>query len=117
MIDLKQIIITDLLNPSTPEGAVFYAVLFLSLAAIATGVIRRIANRIISRGGGSRADYTSVVFIRQLGGVAAYLIAAIFYSHLIPSLRALEVAEREQQTTTHWTRITTTRIRSMANSS
>jgi small conductance mechanosensitive channel len=92
MIIFEQGLITELLNPSSVLGAVFYALVFLLITFLVSSLIRRYVKEIIRRGSGAKADRTSVIFIGQLGNVAVFLIGAILYFHLIPALRAFGTA-------------------------
>ncbi len=92
MIDIETILIQDVLNPATLPGAIFYAGLFLILATITSTIVRRIVHRFLEQDHRPSADRTAVVFLSQLVQVASFLVAAILYFHLVPSLRSLGTA-------------------------
>jgi small-conductance mechanosensitive channel len=75
----------DLLNPSTPIGAVFWAVLFFLGATLLAALIRRAARRIEQH----LSDRTGLRFVSAFVQLLAFLVAFILYAHLVPALRAL----------------------------
>ena len=92
MTDFENIIIGNILNPSTAEGAVFFALLFLVLSILISSILRRILHRFIKRDHRPSADRTTILFLGQLAQVMIFLIAAILYFHLIPALRSFGTA-------------------------
>lgn len=79
----------NLFQPETLSGAIFYAFLFLFLALTSSYFLRKFFQRMISRSGRPSADRTAVTFVSQLLQVTLFILAAILYFHLVPSLRAL----------------------------
>jgi hypothetical protein len=47
MTGFENILIEDILNPSTLEGAIFFALLFLLLAIVVSTILRRIMRQLI----------------------------------------------------------------------
>jgi small-conductance mechanosensitive channel len=92
MIDIETILIKDIFNPATLPGAIFYAGLFLILAIITSTIIRRIVRQLIEHSQRPSADRTAIVFLSQLAQVASFLVAAILYLHLVPSLKSIGTA-------------------------
>lgn len=79
----------NLFSPESLSGAIFYAFLFLFIAFVSSYFLRKFIQRLISRSGRSSVDRTAVTFVSQLLQVTLFILAAILYFHLIPSLRAL----------------------------
>jgi small-conductance mechanosensitive channel len=82
----------DLLNPATLVGAIFYGLVFFALATIAARLVRLAVAQALKRDHKRRIDRTVVAFLTQLAQIAIYLLAFIFYAHLIPDLRSLGTA-------------------------
>ena len=78
----------EILNPKSVLGAVFYAAVFLGIAAAAAAGIGRLARRLEP----SLSDVTALRFVAALTKVVVYLIGFIAYAHLVPELRALGTA-------------------------
>jgi small conductance mechanosensitive channel len=92
MTGFENILIKDILNPSTLEGAIFFALLFLLLSIIFSTLLRRVLRQLIRRDHRPSADRTAILFLGQLAQVLIFLIAAILYFHLVPALRSLGTA-------------------------
>ena len=92
MTALEGLFSKDLLNPATFVGAVFYGLVFFALATIAARLIRLAVAQALKRDHTRRIDRTVVAFLTQLAQIAVYLLAFIFYAHLIPELRSLGTA-------------------------
>jgi small conductance mechanosensitive channel len=92
MTDIETILIIDILNPATLPGAIFYAGLFSVLALVASTIVRRIVRRLIERNQRPSADRTAILFLSQLAQVTFFIVAAILYLHLVPTLRSLGTA-------------------------
>jgi small conductance mechanosensitive channel len=92
MTGFENILIEDILNPSTLEGAIFFALLFLLLAIVVSTILRRIMRQLIRRDHKPSADRTAMLFLGQFAQVLVYLVAAILYLHLVPALRSLGTA-------------------------
>jgi small-conductance mechanosensitive channel len=82
----------DVLNPATPIGAIAYGILFLLLAIVGSHLLRAWSNRLIRHRSRLFADETAARFIGQLLQVACFIIAIIFYAHLIPALQKFGTA-------------------------
>ncbi len=88
MNDMIDAIEHDFLNPYTSIGAVSLGVLFLLAAITLAGFVRRGARRLKPH----LSDVTGLAFASAFGQVFVYLVALIFYAHLIPDLRAVGTA-------------------------
>jgi small conductance mechanosensitive channel len=84
---LENLLLT--LHPASFAGAIVYAVIFIALAVFATRALRLFVRLTLQRDIKNRIDRTGIVFLRQLGEGAIWVLAFVFYAHLIPSLRAL----------------------------
>ena len=80
-----------ILNPSTATGAVVYAVVLLVLASAASRLLRRWSGK-LSAHPRLFVDKTSSTFVAQLLRILCFLVAAVIYAHLIPTLRHLGTA-------------------------
>ena len=85
-------VLHDILNPATPIGATAYGIFFLVLAIVASHLVRAWSQRLIHHHSHLFADETAARFIGQLLQVACFLIAIIFYAHLIPALQKFGTA-------------------------
>ena len=92
MITLENFVVRDVFNPTTVLGAIFYGIVFLFLAIVAGRALRLGANQILRRDTHALLDRTVVNFLTQLAQITVYVLALIFYAHLIPTLRALGMA-------------------------
>jgi small-conductance mechanosensitive channel len=79
---------SDLLDPSTLEGAFAYALLFLTISIVCARIIRIVARQ----SGRHLTDVTAINFVAQLAQVAVFVLAFILYAHLVPALRSLGTA-------------------------
>jgi small-conductance mechanosensitive channel len=80
-----------ILDPASAIGAVVYAVLLIGLAWLASRVLR-VWTRRLSAHPRLFVDKTSALFVAQLLRVGCFLVAAIIYSRLIPTLREVAPA-------------------------
>lgn len=78
----------DFLAANTLLGASLYGIAFLSVAFILSRFIRRVERRVEAH----LSDSTGLRFASGLVQVLIYVIAVIFYAHLIPELRAMATA-------------------------
>jgi small conductance mechanosensitive channel len=85
---LQNFIDKDLLNPSTIEGAIFYAVLFVIVSVAAARFLRAALLQPLKRELKHPVDRTALTFLAQLVQIAVYLVAGVFYAHLVPALRS-----------------------------
>jgi len=92
MTVLEKFLNEDLLNPAKLLGACFYLLLFLALATLAVRVLRLAVAQALKRDPKHRIDRTVAAFLTQLAQIAIFLLAFIFYAHLIPALRSLGTA-------------------------
>ncbi len=82
----------DLLEPETPLGIVFYAILFLLLAGLLSRALRLAVDKVLSRDEHGLIDRTVASFLTQLAQIAIYILALTFYAHLIPALSRVGTA-------------------------
>jgi small conductance mechanosensitive channel len=82
----------DLLEPDTPLGIVFYAILFLALAGLASRALRLAVDKVLARDQHGLIDRTVASFLTQLAQIAIYVFGLTFYAHLIPALSRLGTA-------------------------
>lgn len=80
-----------ILNPSTATGAIVYALVLLVLASVASRLLRRWSGR-LSAHPRLFVDKTSSTFVAQLLRIVCFLVAAVIYAHLVPTLRHLGTA-------------------------
>ena len=80
------------LNPRNLVGAIFYGLLFLVTAAIASRALTVAVRQLLKRDERGRIDRTVVSFLTQVTKIAIYLSALILYAHLIPGLSRLGTA-------------------------
>jgi small conductance mechanosensitive channel len=90
MTNLESLLLT--LHPASFTGAIVYAFIFIALAVFATRALRLFVRLTLQRDIKNRIDRTGIVFLRQLGEGAIWVLAFVFYAHLIPSLRSLGTA-------------------------
>ncbi len=82
----------EFVNPATFLGALFYGLVFLALAGLATRAFRLAVTNILRRDEHRILDRTVVSFLSQLAQIGIFLLALIFYAHLIPALHHLGTA-------------------------
>lgn len=92
MSNLDAFLKKDLLNPGTLPGALFYGLLFLLLATLIARMVRLGVAQALKRDHKRIIDRAAAAFVVQLVQIGSYLLAFIFYAHLIPELRALGTA-------------------------
>ncbi|MBE0619075.1 MAG: mechanosensitive ion channel family protein [Burkholderiales bacterium] len=79
-------------NPATLSGALVYLALFVVVAWSATRVLGRVVQLSLARDVQHRFDATAVRFLLSLGRISIWIIALVFYAHLIPALRTMGTA-------------------------
>jgi small-conductance mechanosensitive channel len=82
----------EFVNPATLLGALFYGLVFLVLAGLAARALRLAVTNVLKRDERHILDRTVVSFLTQLAQIGIFLVALIFYAHLIPSLHHLGTA-------------------------
>jgi small conductance mechanosensitive channel len=92
MSALEAFLNKDLLNPATLLGAIFYALVFLTLATLAVRAVRLAVTQALKRDHKHMIDRTVAAFSVQLAQIGIYLLAFSFYAHLILELRSLGTA-------------------------
>jgi small conductance mechanosensitive channel len=70
----------------------FYAVLFLIAALVASRTLRVAVNHLVQRHVDEYIDITSITFFAQLLRVGIYVSAAVLYAGLVPQLHSLGTA-------------------------
>ena len=85
-------ILSDIVNPATWAGALFYGALFLFGAYLLVRMIRRATRALLDRDAEVRIDRTAAHFSLRIAQGAVFLIAVLLYAHLIPALRSLGTA-------------------------
>lgn len=88
MTGLLDTVKSNLLDPQTLVGAVFFAIVFLIAASALAAIVRKAARRIEAY----LTDATGLAFASALVQVLAYLIGFVLYAHLVPALRSLGTA-------------------------
>jgi len=88
----EKIMIKDVANPATLWGALVYALLLLLIAGFGAYFLRFSVVRLLKRDEAGRIDRSVAMFLTQLGQIGIYVIALIFYAHLVPALRAVGTA-------------------------
>jgi len=81
----------DLLNPATLPGAFAYGVGFLLIAIILARILRAWSHRIAAHSD-LGVDQTALRFVSQLLQLSCFILAAIFYAHLVPFLHQVGTA-------------------------
>jgi small conductance mechanosensitive channel len=74
-------------NPATVIGGIFYALLFLAIAWSLNRLIRKGVRTILLRDPEERIDRTAVHFVTKLVHITVYLLAFLFFAHLVPAIR------------------------------
>jgi uncharacterized protein len=82
----------DFLRPSTFPGAVCYAVVFAVAAFFVARLAKGAFDKLILRDSALRTDRTVLLFLNQLVTVVIYVLALVFYVHLVPALNHLGTA-------------------------
>jgi small-conductance mechanosensitive channel len=82
----------EFVDPSTYLGMIFYGVILLIVALIASRILRLAIDRLVARHGGDDIDLTSITFFAQVLRVGIYLTAAVIYAGLVPQLHSLGTA-------------------------
>jgi small-conductance mechanosensitive channel len=71
---------------------IFFGVVFLVAAVIASRALRIAVEHLIERHGGEAIDLTAVTFLAQVARVGIYLAAAVLYAELVPPLQSVGTA-------------------------
>ncbi len=82
----------ELLNPATPLGAIFYAVVLAGVAWIVGRAVHLAVHRYLDDVQAEGADPTGIRFLGQLAKLGVYIVTFICYSHLVPALQHLGTA-------------------------
>jgi small conductance mechanosensitive channel len=84
--------LNTLIDPATFIGAIFYAIVVLVIAWAVAQLLHIVVCRHLDRAEAKGMDATPFRFIGELGRVLVYVLALLFYMHLIPSLQSLGTA-------------------------
>ena len=83
---------SNLLNPATLAGALFYALIFLVLAILLARLLKLGVRRILHEDTHHHLDQTSLLFFTQLSQIVIFIVAFTLYAHLVPALHTLGTA-------------------------
>ncbi len=81
-----------LLNPSSWQGMLFYAIIFSLGAFLLMRLVRLTARASLREHARFPIDRTAITFLSQVLQIIIFTAAFAFYAHLIPELRALGTA-------------------------
>jgi small-conductance mechanosensitive channel len=84
-------VVHDLLNPATLWGAAAFGIIFLLIALVLARILRAWGHRIASHSH-LGIDQTALRFVIQLMQLFCFVLAAIFYAHLVPFLHQVGTA-------------------------
>ncbi|MEQ9451605.1 MAG: mechanosensitive ion channel family protein [Pseudomonadales bacterium] len=84
--------LVKLLSPDHPLGAILFFILFVIIASILTRLFTRFMRHLLERGEDTVVDRMGALFGIQLGKLFIWLVAMMFYAHLVPSLDRLGTA-------------------------
>ncbi len=79
-------------NPQNIFGAIFYALVFLIVAIVASRALTVTVGTVLKRDERGLIDRTVASFLTQIARIGIYLIALILYAHLIPALSRMGTA-------------------------
>ncbi len=79
-------------EPSTPIGALLWAMIFALAAWLVGRALRLAVNRVLLKDKRGYVDRTTINFVGQLAQIGVYLFAFILYAHLVPTLAKLGTA-------------------------
>lgn len=82
----------EFFQPGTLIGALFYAAVFLAMAAAAIRGVQFAIKELLTHDPRHLFDPTVAVFLVQLARIGIFLTALTFYFNLVPSLRAMGTA-------------------------
>jgi small conductance mechanosensitive channel len=83
---LNALLPIEFIKPGTLFGALFYALVFLLAAWLGARALRLSVAKLLRRDKHRGIDHTVAFFLVQLAQIGIYLLALIFYAHLIPAL-------------------------------
>jgi small-conductance mechanosensitive channel len=86
---LEQIEKGGIADPSTLQGAILFAVLFVFLAWLLGHALRATVERVLIRDKHDHIDRMAVKFLGKLLRYCVYIFAFVAYAHLIPGLSSL----------------------------
>lgn len=87
-----QIRASRLVNPSTLEGAILYAVVFVFLAWLIGNLLRFGVQRMLAHDKHDHVDRMAVKFLAKLARYGVYIFAFVAYAHFVPALSGLGAA-------------------------
>jgi small conductance mechanosensitive channel len=77
------------IDPSHLTGALLLAAVFIVLAVILSWILKSILRKVIEHDTQERIDRLTVSFLGNFGSFVIWVVLAIFYAHLVPSLDKL----------------------------
>ena len=81
-----------MVEPSTPQGAILYAIVFAFFAWFIGRALRLGVQRALAHDKYGHVDRTAVKFLAQLVRFGVYIFAFISYTHLVPALSGIGTA-------------------------
>jgi len=88
-MDIMDKIWSDLPNPNTRIGAVFYGLITIVAAWLIGRAVNLAIHRYLDRTEKAGADPTGIRFLGKLARLGIYICAFVFYAHVIPALSKL----------------------------
>jgi len=85
-------ILTQIVDPTTWAGALFFAAVFLGVAFLVSRGIRRLVGGVLARDKDVRIDRTAAHLTVRMLYAVVFLVALLFYAHMVPALRSLGTA-------------------------
>ncbi len=89
---VQRLKVSDFTEPSTPIGALLWAVLFAVAAWLVGRALRLAIHRVLLKDKRGYVDRTTINFVGQLAQSGVYLFAFILYAHLVPTLSSMGTA-------------------------
>jgi len=80
-------VLQQMTSPYTPQGAVFYAMIYLVAAWLAGRLVRRSMQRVLRHDPEGRIDRTAAALLVSFTRVSLFVVAVILYTYTVPALR------------------------------
>jgi len=81
--------LTHYLDPTHFWGAVGLGIVFIVIGMILTWVVRRVVKTVIEHDRNERIDRMTISFLQHLGTFVMWIMLALIFSHVVPSLNKL----------------------------
>ena len=78
--------LTHYLDPTHLWGAVGLGIVFIAIGMILSWIVRRTLKTVIDHDPNERIDRMTVSFIQHLGTFIMWIVLALIFSHVVPSL-------------------------------